>query len=1010
MLPMEENIRPPFSPEDAREIVAARYGIQVHSIAELPAELDRNFRVLSENRQQYTLKIAHASVSSRTLDLQNATLKHLADLELFPAIIPSRAGKDIVEISTRSRQTFRARLLNYIDGTPLSAFRPHSDPLLDDIGTQLGRFSAAMQSFEHAERRLSYRWHIRNLPQVARYGWDLPQSKRAILDTFLQRYQDEALPILPDLRCSFVYNDANDTNILVRAQGASANVAGFIDLGDMVYSPTVTDLAVALAYVMMRAQRPLEKALPVIAAYHRVFPLHETELRVLFPLIAARLCLSVCISWHQQKNEPANRHLSVSESGAWELLAKLRDLHPRYARYLFRDACGFSACPESEGIQDWLKGQSCQPILGFPLNSGNSARLDLGLSSRLLARVPDLAEPAAYAEPLRRQLGNKIGIGLYNEARPIYLGDMFAVDHHQRRAVHLGVDLFAPADTPIFAPLAGTICSLRDHPAQQDFGPTLILQHQPTAELRFYTLYGHLSPEALERCELGQELEAGELLAHIGDYPRNGNWSPHLHFQIIVDLLEADNYPGVCSPKLRGLYTSLSPDPNLILQLPFPIAAPKKPSADDLVKRRRAALNPALSLSYQEPLRIEGAFMQHLYDHQGQRYLDCVNNVPHVGHKHPRVVAAAQDQTAILNTNTRYLHETILSYAEALAATLPDPLSVCFFVNSGSEANELALRLAAAYTGGSDFIVIDHAYHGHSTALIDISPYKFNGPGGRGKPAHVEVATMPDGYRGAARGYDASAGEFYSRSVSEKVAAMQARGGRLAAFFSEGIMGCGGQMPLPAGYLKRAYRAARAAGGICVADEVQTGFGRVGSRFWSFELSGVLPDIVTMGKPIANGYPLGAVVTTPAIAAAFNNGMEYFNTFGGNPVACAIGLEVLKIIADENLQRKACNTGLYWMEGLRHLQSQNPIIGEVRGSGLFLGVELIRDQQTLEPADWEADYIVERMKDRGILLSTEGPRHNTLKLKPPMAFGREDVDLFMDVLADVLRDSVLRVS
>ena len=399
--------------------------------------------------------------------------------------------------------------------------------------------------------------------------------------------------------------------------------------------------------------------------------------------------------------------------------------------------------------------------------------------------------------------------------------------------------------------------------------------------------------------------------------------------------------------------------------------------------------------------------MQHLYDHEGQCYLDCVNNVPHVGHNHPRVVAAAQDQTAILNTNTRYLHPTILDYAEALTATLPDPLSVCFFVNSGSEANELAIRLATTYTGGNDFIVIDHAYHGHTTALIDISPYKFNGPGGRGKPDHVEVATMPDGYRGAARGYDSCAGEFYARSVSDKVAAIEERGGHLAAFFSEGIMGCGGQMPHPADYLKRAYDIVRAAGGVCVADEVQTGFGRVGSHFWSFQLSGVIPDIVAMGKPIANGYPLGAVVTTPAIAAAFNNGMEYFNTFGGNPVACAIGLEVLNIIADENLQQHAFDTGNHWMQGLQKLQAQHPIIGQVRGSGLFLGVELIRDAKTLEPADWEATYIVERMKERGILLSTEGPHHNVLKLKPPMVFAREDVDLFMAVFADVLRDTPL---
>ena len=334
----------------------------------------------------------------------------------------------------------------------------------------------------------------------------------------------------------------------------------------------------------------------------------------------------------------------------------------------------------------------------------------------------------------------------------------------------------------------------------------------------------------------------------------------------------AGNFPGVCSPRQRAIWTALSPDPNLILRLPFSLAAPAEPCREELLTRRRDALNPALSLSYQQPLKIVRGRGPYLYDEAGQPYLDCVNNVAHVGHSHPRVVRAAQDQMALLNTNTRYLHDSIVDYAEALRATLPEPLSVCFFVNSGSEANELALRLAAAYTGGSDFIVIDHAYHGHTSSLIEISPYKFNGPGGRGKSDHVEVAEMPDGYRGARRGFDAQAGEYYARSVAEALKRIRARGRQPAAFFAEGIMGCGGQMPLPAGYLERAYASVREVGGVCVADEVQTGFGRVGSHFWSFELSGAVPDIVTMGKPMGNGHPLGAVVTTPEIAAAFRPG------------------------------------------------------------------------------------------------------------------------------------------
>ena len=1013
MLTMEDNIRPPFSQDDARAILKQRYGIQPLSVQDLPSELDRNYRLSSASGEQYVLKIAHSSVSADVLDLQNKTLKHLrAALNTVPDIIPAENGNATVAVADAAGRSYRARLLRYIDAVPLCDFRPHSEALLADIGAQLGALSARMQSFSHREKRLRYRWNIHNLKAVAEYSADLPADKKTLLNYFLRLYEDEALPRLPQLRQSHTYNDPNDSNILICAAEAEApRVAGLIDFGDMVYSPTVVDLAVALAYIMVGSERPLDKAAPVVRAYHRAFPLRDEEIRLLFPLIAARLCLSVCISWHQQKQEPDNRHLSVSESGAWELLAQLRAIHPRYAHYQFRAACGLAPCPQTATVIDWLGAQSPAPIMGYALTAENCKPVDFGMTSRLLAQVPDLADPAAYAAPLRACLGEgRIGAGYYNEVRPIYLAEMFNVAPGERRSVHIGADLFAPAGAAIYAPLPGRVHSLAEHPAEQDFGPILILKHQPTPELTFFTLYGHLSPASLSRWSVGQAVAAGELLAHIGDYPRNGNWTPHLHFQIVIDMLDhSDEFPGVCSPRQRNLWRSLSPDPNLILRLPFSIQAPAKPSSAGLLTRRRAALNPALSLSYREPLKIVRGRLHQLYDEDGQPYLDCVNNVAHIGHSHPRVLRAAREQMALLNTNTRYLHDSIVAYAEALSATFPDPLSVCFFVNSGSEANELALRLARAYTGGGEFIVIDHAYHGHTSALIDISPYKFNGPGGRGQPAHVEVAAMPDGYRGPCRGFDSRAGAYYARSVKEGIGRIGARSAQLAAFVAEGILGCGGQMPLPEGYLKRAYAMVRDAGGICIADEVQTGFGRVGSHFWAFELSGVMPDIVTMGKPMGNGHPLGAVVTTPEIAAAFDNGMEYFNTFGGNPVSCAIGLEVLRVIADEGLQHNAHDTGAYWLAELRALGERYPIIGQARGAGLFLGVELVRDRASLAPADWEAAYIAERMKGRGILVSTEGPCHNALKLKPPIIFRREHVDRFLQAFEEVLGDTALQV-
>jgi len=427
-------------------------------------------------------------------------------------------------------------------------------------------------------------------------------------------------------------------------------------------------------------------------------------------------------------------------------------------------------------------------------------------------------------------------------------------------------------------------------------------------------------------------------------------------------------------------------------------------AATILVKRARH-LGTSLSVSYRRPLKIVRGWRQYLYDQDGQPYLDAVNNVCHVGHCHPRIVQAGQEQMAVLNTNTRYLHENLVNYAERLCATMPEPLRVCFFVCSGSEANELALRLARAHTERKDIIVLDAAYHGNTTSLVEISPYKFDGPGGFAPPSYVHKVPLPDVYRGAYRRDDPQVGEKYANSVKSVIEENQ---GQIGAFICESLPGCGGQIVLPDGYLQAAYQHVRAAGGVCIADEVQVGFGRVGTHFWGFETQGVIPDIVTLGKPIGNGHPLAAVITTPEIAASFDNGMEYFNTFGGNPVACAIGMSVLDVIEEEGLQANALTVGTHLMNGLRGLLDKHLLIGDVRGLGLFIGVELVLDRVTLAPASAQATYIADRLKERGILLSVDGPYHNVLKIKPPLVFNMADADFLIAELDAVLGEDAVR--
>ena len=425
-------------------------------------------------------------------------------------------------------------------------------------------------------------------------------------------------------------------------------------------------------------------------------------------------------------------------------------------------------------------------------------------------------------------------------------------------------------------------------------------------------------------------------------------------------------------------------------------------TTEALLAARRRLIGPSLSIGYRQPLHLVRGTMQYLFDSAGRPYLDAYNNVPHVGHCHPEVVRAATEQLALLNTNTRYLHENLERFAAALTATLPEPLRVCYFVNSGSEANELALRLARAHTRATDLIALEAAYHGNTTTLIDISPYKFNGPGGQGRAPWVHVAPLADVYRGQYKSTDSQAGEKYARALGDYIGQLAAERKPLCGYIAESCPSVGGQLLFPDGYLAAVYAQVRAAGGVCIADEVQTAYGRLGNHFYGFEQQRVVPDIVVFGKPIGNGYPLGAVVTTTEIAASFNNGMEFFSTFGGSTVSCAVGAAVLEIVNRDGLQAHAREVGAHLLARLRVLATRHELIGDVRGSGLFLGVELVGNRATLEPAAHEAAEVVNRMREAGVLIGTDGPYHNVLKIRPPLPFGIEDADVLVECLDQAL--------
>tara|TARA_Y100000748_G_scaffold188866_1_gene158066 strand:- start:8767 stop:10083 length:1317 start_codon:yes stop_codon:yes gene_type:complete len=422
-------------------------------------------------------------------------------------------------------------------------------------------------------------------------------------------------------------------------------------------------------------------------------------------------------------------------------------------------------------------------------------------------------------------------------------------------------------------------------------------------------------------------------------------------------------------------------------------------SKNRIYKLRKKYLSPSMSLSYDHPIHIVEGKGQYLYDEKGTKYLDGVNNIQHIGHSHPSVTEAANKQLKKLNTNTRYLDETIIDYSEALLKKLPDGLNKFFFTNSGSESNDLALRLARQYTSSNQTLVLDGAYHGHLTSLIEISPYKYNGPGGSGAPGFVHAAPIPDPFRGIHRGEES--GELYVNEIQKILHRLQSENKTISTFIAESIMGCGGQLIPPKGFLSGAYNLIRDNNGICIADEVQIGFGRLGKKFWGFETQKVVPDIVTLGKSIGNGHPLSLVVTTSSIAEKFNNGMEYFNSYGGNPVSCAIGHAVLKVIDEEDLQARSKKVGKELKSMLVDIKKHYDIIGDIRGMGLFIGIELIDDKHNLEPNSNAATSIVNTMKDHGILLSVDGPEKNVIKIKPPMVFNKKNAAFLVENLDTV---------
>ena len=740
-------------------ILKEHYNVEIHDWKVLDGYASQNFLVRGNNKS-YILKIEpYTRESEEQIVREHRILQHAQETESvdIPNSVLTNSGQDYL-ITTIGKDKVLVRMLDFLEGVML-ADSVQDDALLKSFGNALGEMNLVLAAVDRSiMSSREYVWDLYHFPMIRKMIPNVREARiRSIIEYFFDQYQIHVEPHRYTLRKAIIHNDANDRNVLVK----DGKISGIIDFGDMANSWVVGDLAIALAYVIMGKEDPLHVASLVIRSFNEVFPLKRDECEVLYYLIAARLCTSLCSTATHRARGTITAYIAVNEKDALKMLLRWIEISPVKAKNCFLEA-----------------------------------------------------------------------IGVQKEERP---------------------------------------------------------------------------------------------------------------------------------------------------------------SIDKLIKKRGKHISRALSLSYDLPIDMANGAFQYMYDSQGNSILDAYNNIIHVGHCHPKVVRAGSLAMAKLNTNTRYIYPELYAYSSQLLVRFPDHLNKVFFVNSGSAASDLALRLARTHTGNQNVVVHKHGYHGNTIGVIDISHYKYGSKGGEGKKSNVIEAAMPDEYRGEFAGGPDVANDYVGK-LKEQLDSEKSIG----AFISEPILGCGGQVPLPPGYLNQVYPLIRDKGGVCISDEVQVGFGRLGKFFWGYEMQEVVPDIVILGKPIGNGHPMGAVVTTEEIAQNFDNGMEFFSSFGGNPVSCAIGKAVLDVIEDEKLDEKAEVTGSYIREGFHQLAEQFEEIGDIRGMGMFIGIDMVTDRKTKKEHTSLAKFLKNGLRNKNVLISTDGPANNVLKIKPPLCFDLGNADELLE--------------
>ncbi len=965
--------RPDVTVEDAAAILRDHYGL-LGPIVELGSQQDRNYRI-SASEGRFVLKICRADYAAVELEAQNLALAHLAgksEAPAVPRVVASRGGYDILPLRLRDAD-YRIRLLDFIEGEQLTRRKHLPLQSVAALGSLGGRLARSLADFRHPGLDRDLQWDLRRAQPVVHhllFAVENADRKGRILNA-VDRAAARLEPLAASLRLQAIHHDVTDDNVVCRPNESGQLVPfGVIDFGDIVHGWLVADLAVTCASLLHHADGDPFVILPAVAAFHSVCPLTEPELRALWPLIVARAAVLVASSEQQLALDPDNDYVRGNIDHERQILDVALSLPFAVMETAIAQAVSVTREPPP------VNGHRLLP----DIDPSAFKMVELNTQSHVFdgKPLPDegqegqlLREAVARSKPLATRYGEyRLTRGLAPSPQP---PESFA----------LCVDLLLPQATEIAAPFDGVV---------QVRGETLSLKGEDV------TLHlSGIAPKLADRAPARMGETLGTSLAAGWDAGSEAGTLP-LRVQLCrdPDLLP----PAFVRPDRANAWRKLCPSPSALLG--FDCDAPA-PESDFLLERRQAHFARPQKNYYAAPPQIERGWREYLVDVEGRSYLDMVNNVTILGHGHPRLADAVHRQWQRLNTNSRFHYAAVADFSERLAGLAPSGLDTVFLVNSGSEANDLALRLAWAASGARNMLCLLEGYHGWSVASDAVSTSIADNPQAlTTRPDWVHPVMSPNTYRGPFRGAGSTAD--YVSAVMPVLDRLDAEGKGLAGFICECVYGNAGGIPLPPGYLKRIYELVRARGGLCIADEVQVGYGRLGHHFWGFEQQDVVPDIITVAKGMGNGHPLGAVITTRAIADALEKEGYFFSSAGGSPVSCVVGMTVLDIMRDEGLQENARIVGDHLKRRLEALGQRFPIVGAVHGMGLYLGLEFVRDRETLAPATEETAAICDRLLQLGVIMQPTGDYLNVLKIKPPLCLSRESADFFAEMLERVLSD------